>query len=40
MQPQISNAIVMYIDGWKNEVPAMMGISQAWIAQAFSDQST
>jgi hypothetical protein len=37
--PEMSNAIIKYLDGWRNDVPVSVNISQEWIQQAFSGQS-
>jgi hypothetical protein len=31
----MSNAIIEYLDGWRNDAPASVNISQEWIHQAF-----
>jgi hypothetical protein len=35
----MSNAIIEYLDGWRNDAPASVNISQEWIHQAFLGQS-
>jgi hypothetical protein len=36
----MSKAIIAYLEGWRNAQQESVRISQEWIGQAFSDQST
>jgi hypothetical protein len=37
--PEMSNAIIEHLAGWRNDVPVGTRISQEWIQQAFAGQS-
>jgi hypothetical protein len=38
--PEMSKAIIAYLEGWRNGQQESVRISQEWIGQAFSNQST